>query len=120
MRGMTFPSPRAVALALMLVAAPALAACGGSANAAHDACMVEATQQAASVDGADPADYEGDYDLMGLCDQLVGEYEDDGRVAHVVECAADEVARVGSSSGMDWDGSTPEKMASGYALATCL
>ena len=111
---------RTLTLALLLIA-PALAACGGSADAAHDACMGEAASQAASIDGVDSSTYAGDYDLASLCDQLVGEYPDDeGRVAHVVECAADEVARVGSSSGMNWDGATPEKMASGYALATCL
>lgn len=76
----------------LLIAAPLLSACGGSANAAHDACMGEAAVQAAAIDGVDSSTYEGDYDLMALCDSLVEAYPDDsGRVVHAVGCVADYV-----------------------------
>src|SRR5690606_30914551 len=102
---MTSRTRLALAVPLLLIA-PALAACGGSANAAHDACMGEAASQAAAIDGVDSSTYEGDYDLMSLCDTLVGEYPDDeGRVLHVVGCIGDYVDRMSRPDApIEWAG----------------
>lgn len=117
---MTSYAPR-VALALLLVA-PALVACGGGASAAHDACMGEAASEAARVDGVDASAYEGDYDLMGLCDDLTAQFEDEGRVAHVVGCIGEYVERMSRpDSPIYWEGnpSTVEKMADPMTVSTC-
>ena len=116
--------PRVVAAALVFAAAPLLSACGGSANAAHDACMGEAATKAAQVEGVDPSTYEGDYDLMSLCDELVGMYEDEGRVVHVVGCIADHVGgeiRDGGSFSLAYgDGKTvPDLMDDPFSIGVC-
>lgn len=83
---------RVLTAALFITAAPLLAACGGSADAAHDACMGEAASKAGQIEAVDASIYEGDYELMGLCDSLVEAYPDDeGRVLHAVGCVADYV-----------------------------
>ena len=75
----------------LAMSAPLLSACG-STDAAHDACMAASAERAAKIDGGAASDYAGDYDLMGLCDDLVGAYPDDeGRVVHAVGCVADYV-----------------------------
>lgn len=121
---MTLTRTHALAASLALVAAPALVACGGSANAAHDACMGEAAAQAAQIEGVDPSTHEGDYDLMGLCDELVGMYDDEGRVVHTVGCIADYVGENITEGGVyvsaRQDGTTiPDLMDDPFSVSAC-
>lgn len=142
---MTFRT-RALAAALLLTAAPLLAACGGSSDAgapldeqvttqapvpvqavdpAHDACMGEAATQAATIEGVDPSTLEGDYELMGLCDELVWAYPDDeGRVVHAVGCVAEYVEghiKDGVFEAAYADGTqVPELMNDPFSIGVCV
>lgn len=114
------------ALALSFAAIPLLSACGGAASAAHDSCMGEAASQAASIEGVGASEYEGDYDLMGLCDDLVEAFEgNEGRVVHAVGCVADYVESNikgdGVFSSAYRDGSTvPDLMDDPFSTGSCV
>lgn len=114
------------ALALTFAAIPLLAACGGAASAAHDSCMGEASSQAGSIEGVGASEFEGDYDLMDLCDELVEHYEgDEGRILHAVECIGERV-----ESGIEGDGifssaysdgtTVPDLMDDPFSTGACL
>ena len=120
------PARLAVTLALAVATLPLLAACGGAAGAAHDSCMGEAASQAGSIEGVGASEFEGDYDLMGLCDELVGAFEgDEGRVVHAVGCVADYVESNiegdGVFSSAYRDGSTvPDLMDDPFSIGACV
>ena len=124
-----YPQPmkknlRALSIVTALVtSAPLLSACG-STDTAHDACMAASAERAARIDGGAASDYAGDYDLVGLCDDLVGAYPDDeGRVLHGVGCVADymESNLEGVYSQARADGVTaPSLMADPMSISVCL
>lgn len=79
--------------------------------------------QAAQVDGVDPSTYEGDYELMALCDDLTGEYDDEGRVSHVLGCIGDYVARMSEPDApIEWAGdpTAAEKMNDPMSVGVCV
>jgi len=86
--------------------------------------MGEAAAQAAQIEGVDPSTHEGDYDLMGLCDELVGMYDDEGRVVHTVGCIADYVGENITEGGVyvsaRQDGTTiPDLMDDPFSVSAC-
>lgn len=88
--------------------------------------MGEAATQAASIEGGEASNFEGDYDLMGLCDDLVEAFEgDEGRVVHAVGCVADYVESNikgdGVFSSAYRDGSTvPDLMDDPFSTGSCV
>ena len=110
-------------VAALLMSAPLLSACG-STDAAHDACMAASAERAAKIDGGAASAYEGDYELMGLCDDLVGAYPgDEGQVLHGVGCVAGYVESnlEGVYSQARADGVTaPSLMADPMSVGVCL
>ena len=120
---MTSRTRFALATVPLLITAPALVACGGGVDAAHESCMGVASSEAARVDGVDASEYAGDYDLMSLCDELTAQYEDEGRVAHVVGCIGDYVERMSRPDApIEWAGdpTTASKMADPMSVSVCL